>query len=453
MLQKIKELSEKFIAQDKKIQIISHFDTDGICSAAIMAVALQRLDRDFSIKIVKQLEKETIEELPKKDLLFFLDLGSGSLKYINELKNEIFIIDHHEIEKSLVEENINIINPHLHNEENLSGACLTYLFVKEISKENKDLANLAIIGMVGDMLEKNISKIGNSIINDAEMIIKKGLLLYPATRPLNKTLEFSSSMFIPGVTGSSIGALNLLREIGIEKRDGNYKALIDLNENEMSRLITSILLRRNEKGMGDFIGNIYLVKFFNRLEDARELSAIINACSRLEQSNIALSLCMGNKRARKKAEKIYAHYKQHLISGLNFISNLKTSKSKDFNSTQKSMISDKIEGDNYIIINARNNIKDTIIGTIASILSMSSFYKEGTTIITMAQNKDKIKISGRIAGRNGRNIREILDSVVQEVGGESGGHALAAGCLIAKEKEKEFIETLQKKLEVELVKI
>jgi len=29
------------------------------------------------------------------------------------------------------------------------------------------------------------------IIEDAEVQIKKGLLLYPATRPIHKTLEFS----------------------------------------------------------------------------------------------------------------------------------------------------------------------------------------------------------------------------------------------------------------------
>jgi single-stranded DNA-specific DHH superfamily exonuclease len=204
----------------------------------------------------------------------------------------------------------------------------------------------------------------------------------------------------------------------------------------MSKLITAILLRTNKKDVDGLIGNIYLIKIFNKLEDTRELSAMINACSRLEHSHIALSLCMGSRRSRKKAEKIYAHYKQHLISGLNFVSNLK-----------------KIEGDNYVIINAKSNIKDTIIGTIASILSMSPTYKQGTAIVTMAHDKDKIKISGRIAGRNGRNIREVLDSVVKEIGGESGGHPLAAGCLIARKKEKEFIELLQKKLEVELVKI
>ena len=437
MLEAIKHLAEDFIAQDKKIMVISHHDTDGISSAAIMAAVLQKLDKDFSIKILKQLEKEFIETLPENRIIFFLDLASGSLEHLAKLKNKIYILDHHEIDENIeIPENIKIINTHLYKSEDLSGSCLTYLFAKEVMKENKNLANLAVVGMVGDMLEKNIGKIGNSILKDAEIKIKKGLLLYPATRPLNKTLEFSSSMYIPGVTGSPSGAINLLKEVGIEKKDGKYKSLIELDEEEMSKLITTILLRRGEENTQDFIGNIYLVKISNHLEDARELSAMINACSRLDHSNVALSLCMGSKGARRKAEKIYAHYKQHLISGLNFVSNLK-----------------KIEGKNYIIINAKNNIKDSIIGTIASILSMSSAYKEGTAIVTMAQNEEKIKISARMAGRNGRNIREVLDSIIKKIGGESGGHAFAAGCLIEKEKEEQFIELLRHKLEIELVKI
>jgi len=440
MLNKIKNLSAKFLkeSEDKEILIISHFDTDGITSAAIMASCLKQLDKNFSLRIVKQLEKEIIEVLPQKPILLFLDLASGSIKDLNNLKNEIYIIDHHEINKdSTLGENVNIVNPHLFGEEDLSGACLTYLFAKEINPENKFLANLAIIGMVGDILEKNIGKIGNTIINDAEMVIKKGLLLYPATRPINKALEYSSSIFIPGVTGSSSGAINLLREIGIEKKDEKYKSLIELDEEENSKLITAILLRRNQHDTENIIGNIYLVKFLNKLEDARELSAMINACSRLGKSHVAFSLCMGNKAAKKRAETIYTKYKQHLVEALNFVSDVK-----------------KIEGQDYVIINAEDKIKDTIIGTIASILSMSSVYKEGTTIIAMAHNENKIKISARIAGRNGhKNIREVLDSVIAEIGGESGGHAQAAGCLISKEKEKSFIDLLRKKLDFELVKI
>ena len=436
MQKQIDNLVENFLEETKgkNIRIISHFDTDGITSAAIMAKTLQRLDKTFSLSIVKQLEEDMIYGLPENEIILLLDLGSSSLEYFGKIKNKIFIIDHHEI-TSKTSENTRIINPHLTGGEEISGAGLTYLFSKSISSQNKDLANLAIIGMVGDMLGQNISRINNGIVTDSEVIIKRGLLLYPSTRPIHKTLEFSSGIFIPGVTGNSRGVVNFLKEIGIEKNNGEYKSLIELNEEETSKLITGILLRRAKKENSDIIGNIYLVKFFNRLEDARELSAMINACSRLDYKDIALSLCMGDKKARQKAESIYASYKQHLVSALNYVAN-----------------TEKIEGKGYIIINAKNEIKDTIIGTVASILASSFVYEEGTIIVTMAYSDDKIKASARVCGREGRNVREILANSL-DIKAECGGHSLAAGCLIPRDYEATFIKNLKKQLDIELVKV
>lgn len=436
MLLAIEKIVNNFIEKsgNKPIKIISHYDTDGITSATIMAKALKRLGKTFSIKIIKQLDIEMINSLPKEEVLVFLDLGSSYLTELSNFEN-VFIIDHHEISGE-VPASMNIINPHLFDRQSISASGLTYLFIKQLSQENKDLATLAIVGMVGDMLDRDISKLNNQIINDAEVTIKKGLLLYPSTRPIHKTLEFSSSTFIPGVTGNSRGVLEILREAGIERTNGEFKSLIELSEEESSRLITSILLRRMNKNNSDILGNIYLVKMFNKLEDARELSAMINACSRLGFPEVALLVCLGNREARKKAEGIYASYKQHIVSALNFIS-----------------CSDKIEGKNYIIINAKNEIKDTIIGTIASILSVSSMYEEGTVIIAMAYSEDKIKVSARVAGRNGRNVREILEQVTSKIGGETGGHHLAAGCTVCKDCEQVFTDYLKKVLEIETIKI
>ena len=42
---------------------------------------------------------------------------------------------------------------------------------------------------------------------------------------------------------------------------------------------------------------------------------------------------------------------------------------------------------------------------------------------------------------------------IKKIGGECGGHALAAGCLIQKEHEKNFMDFLTKRLEIEVVKI
>ncbi|MEI6731489.1 MAG: DHH family phosphoesterase [archaeon] len=433
MLSEIKRVVEKLdsLSKTKPIKIISHYDTDGITSAAIFSRALQRWNKKFDMQVIKGLEREFIRNLPEDHILIFLDLASNSLNYLKEKKTEVFILDHHEIVQA-IPENVTIINPHLYpDQEIISGAGICYLFAKCISEHNKDLASLAIIGMVGDMMERNLGKTYAEILKDSETIIKKGLLLYPSTRPLDKALEYSSGFFIPGVTGSYKGVFQLLRDANLDKKDGRYKALYELDELEMQALITAIMLRgMNEKRVHEIVGNIYLIKFFNRLEDARELSALINACSRMDKPYISLGLCLGNKKSKEEAEKIYIEYKQHLVAALRYVSE-----------------SEKISGTNYTIINAKNMIKDTIIGTVASIISKSPAYSKGTMIVALAYNENKIKVSARMAGEEGRNVREVLHKVVVNLGGEVGGHPNAAGCLISKDHEIAFITELQKELE------
>lgn len=440
MLNFIKEFSSEFIdkTKDKRIHIISHFDTDGITSAAIIIKTLERLGKHFSTKIIKILSQEEINNLPEDKIIIMTDLGSGSIEQLGLSKKQIFIIDHHEISAYKIPENIKILNPHLLEEDNLCSAELSYLFSKSISEDNKDLANLGLIGMVGDVMEKNLNVIRNQIIKDSNVIIKKGLLIYPSTRPLDKALEFSSKPFIPGITGDISGTYNLLNEVGIKKIGKKFKALIDLTDKEMKDLTTAITLRLPQKEIINYIGNLYLIKLFNKIEDTREISAMINACSRMNETQTALLFCLGNSKAKKKAENIYIKYRQQIISALKYINK-----------------NEKIIGREYIIINAKNNIKDTIIGTIASILSFSSTYKEGTVIVAMAYSENKIKVSARISGSNeSRNLKKIMDSITNALAdGYSGGHKNAAGCIIGIEKEKEFIELIKKELEFELIKI
>ncbi len=437
MQKQILSAVEKIInlPKEKPIKIISHFDTDGITSAAIFSRALQRLGLKFSLKIVKGLESDIIKSLPENNILIFLDLASNSLDELSKKNTEIFIFDHHEI-ISEIPKNITIINSTL-SKKQICSAAICYLFAKALSPKNKDLANLAVIGMVGDNHEKNLSKEYDEILKDSETTIKRGLLLYPSTRPIDKALEYSSSFYIPNVTGSYIGVLDLLRNAGIQRNNGSFKALYELTQEEMSNLITSIAFHLKDKSMAEeLIGNLYLVRFFNKLEDARELSALINSCSRMGHPETSLGFCLGNRSLKEKAEKTYIEYKKNLVSALNFISESK-----------------KISGKKYTIINAQDNIKDTIIGTVASIISHSKTYEEGTIIIALAYNNDKIKVSARIAGKQGANVREVLNKIVVPLGGEVGGHPTAAGCLISKEYEAEFISELQKALETETIKV
>jgi len=449
MQKEIDKFVQEFLeySKDKPIRLISHYDTDGITSAAILIKTLKRLDKKFTVRIVKGLEENIIKEELKrqpKEVIVFSDLASGSLDYFQDLQEPIFILDHHEIHKEKLTNKIKIINAHLTDspkDNEATGAGLCYLFAKTISPENQDLSSLAIIGMIGDRHESNLSKINQQIVNDAhDLQMRKGLVLYPATRPLRRALEWSTSPYIPGVTGSGPGAMEILRETGI-----NYnKSLLDLNEEEMSKLITAVMIRRAQHGKAeDILGNLYILKFFNTKEDVREISVLINACSRLGYSDIAIAYCLENEKAKVKALDIYTEYKQELVSGLKVAEQM-----------------DKIKGKGFVILNAKDQIKDAIVGTICSMLSSSPTYDQGTILIGMAYNKDKIKVSARIVGHEGRNLKEVLEKTVitfktdnPETIAEVGGHQFAAGCLVEKEKESEFVEALKKELEVEIVKI
>ncbi len=427
---RIGELSKK-----KKLKVVSHFDTDGITSAAIFSKALSRWDKQFSLQIVKGLDEGFIKGLDEKEVLIFLDLASGSLDYLKNKNTEVFIFDHHELVQE-IPGNVMMINT-VFGSEKLSSAALCYLFARELTQENRDLASLAVLGMVGDLHEKNVGKLFGEILKDAETTVKKGLLAYPSTRPLDRTLEYSFNPYIPGVSGSREGVLHLLRDAGIKNENGRYKALYELSDGEMKGLITAVLLKRGTAlSEEEIVGNIFLIKFFNKLEDARELSALINSCSRMDRPDVALGFCLGNKHCRQEAEKIYINYRQSLSSALKHVSEI-----------------DKIEGKDYLIINARDKIKDTIIGTVASIMSHSPLYSQGLVIVALAYNEDKIKVSARVAGREGRNVREVLHRVVIPLGGEVGGHPNAAGCLISRNQESEFISELKRVLDVEVVKV
>lgn len=451
-------------AENPFVRIITHYDTDGITAGAILAKTLQRIDCGFHITIIKQLEKKVLEELIKefqnqKGIIFFLDL-CGNFDLIRNMNTEVFILDHHQIDGSLsLPKNISLVNPSFFSsgKEEISGAGLAYLFSKEFNERNKDLAHLAVIGMVGDVLGHNISKTNNMILQDSDVEVKKGLSILSSTKPINKALEFSTELFIPGVTGNSDGAVQMLRDAGI--KFDNARNMASLNQEELSKLVTAIVLRKaehpaesgkisednneitdSEKSADAIIGNIYTLKFFNRTEDIRDLSSLINACGKLDNGDIAMEFCLGSPKAKEEAEKIYDARKKQIIDGLNYIKNLKS----------------RIEGKNYVIYNCKDMIRDSVIGTILSILAFSFLYPAGNVLIGMAYRDDgKIKVSARITkksnGINKReiNLKEIVNSACESAGidGESGGHANAAGCLVPVINEEKFINAIQQELQ------
>ena len=223
-----------------------------------------------------------------------------------------------------------------------------------------------------------------------------------------------------------------MNELGIEVKDNDrFKKLVNLNEEELKKLTTGIILKRlgSEKNPADIFSDVYLLKEEEDesfTKDAREFSTLLNCCGRLDKPSVGIGVCLNNPKFKNIANELMKEYKIELINGLNWFYNNK----------------DKmIKGNNYLIMNAQENIRDTLIGTITSIISKANIYRENTILISMAYTIDNnIKVSMRIC--NGDNseidLREILKEITEDKW-ESGGHKYACGCLIPIENEQEFI--------------
>ncbi|MAF51234.1 MAG: hypothetical protein CMH64_04040 [Nanoarchaeota archaeon] len=441
-LESIKEATVKFSEIKTPIHVISHLDTDGLTAAAIMVKTLTKLNKTFSLSIVRQMTKQFLNELKNESYenYIFLDLGSENLKDIDEvLKNrKIFILDHHLIHEH--ENNFYHLNPYLHNldgSKEVSGAGVTYLFSKALDHQNKDLAYLALMGAIGDKQEakEGFQGLNKEILKDSldlnKIEIKTGLRMFDSqTKPLYQVLQFSTDPYLPGITGSENSSIGFLEEIGIEKN----RKLIHLSEEELKKLTSSIIIKRmgSEDDPKDILGNIYLLKDQDEsspIKDLKEFSTLLNSCGRLNKPSLGIGTCLNDEKSFELAIDLLTNYKTELINSLNWFYQNKNSSSVK-----------EIPG--LTIINAEGNIRDTVIGNVTSIIGRSNAYPPDTILISLAHTLEgDTKISIRASGNKAPliNLREKLNKITQKLGYESGGHSFAAGSLMPQEKEQEFI--------------
>jgi len=447
---------EKFKELDKKetIRLVSHLDADGICAAAIMVKALNTDNRKYSLSIVQQLTGEVIDGLCKEPYNYFVftDLGSGQLSFIKRrfVGKQVFILDHHQPEKVRLTANIVHVNPHLFGIDGgkeISGSGVVYLFVRSLNKKIDELAHIAVIGAIGDIQEgkDGFLKLNKEILDKAikkkKIKMIKGLRIFGAqTRPLHKVLEYCTDPYIPGVSGSESGAIQFLQQIGIQLKNGKeWRKLVNLDDEEIKKLVSGIIVRRlSEDSPEDVLGNVYILndeKKESPFRDAKEFSTLLNACGRLDKASLGIGACLGDNKNKERAIRSLNGYKREIINAINWYK--ENRKGKDI-----------IEGKGYLIINAGDNVRGSIIGTLASIISKSNELKDVTFVLSMADMMNGYyKVSLRLSGRKEDvDLREAVKKITDKVGGEAGGHMNAAGAMIREEKIEEFIKAAKEVL-------
>lgn len=435
----------KTLINEKSVKLISHYDADGISSASIMIKALMRENVEFELRIIKQLTEERIENLIIDDDQFLIlsDLGSGQIDNLWPIldKTQILILDHHDpIRKDHM--NLFHINPLLFSEEEISASMVCYLFAKSLNVKNTDLIDLGIVGAIGDIMDEKweLRGIGRDILEEAEMLgkisVEKGLRLYGRnSRPLYKSLEYSSDTHIPNITGSESNAVQFISELGIEMKDnGKWRRLKDLTIDEQKKLASAIIVERLKHGQedaDDVFGEIYnIVGRPEEIQDVREFATLLNACGRTGNFYVGIRLCLGDLSALKKSWDISKEYRRMISRGINWVRK-----------------GNADEYDDIVVINGEGRIPDSVIGTVSSITLSSGLFDGDKIVLGFADGGDgKLKVSSRMPRDLRVNLRDILVEASSKVGGEAGGHPFAAGAFIDLDKKQEFIKIIRNKI-------
>ncbi|UCH57067.1 MAG: DHH family phosphoesterase [Candidatus Bathyarchaeota archaeon] len=446
------EVLKAHIEKGNVIRIITHNDADGVAAGGILSQLLRRMGARFKTTCEKRLDEEMVKAVGAEDppLVLFADMGGAYLDLLEEhlSGSDVVVLDHHlpvDVEPS----NIIHINPLLHDLDGargISGAGVSYLFAKTIDEGNADLSPLGIVGALADQQDKGEKKsllgLNKLIEADAKKLglldTNFDLIFYGyETRPIGKAFAYTTTPFIPGLSGREDRCLAFLKEAGIElKNEGRWRALRDLSDEEKRSLFSALTKHMVYEGceaeaVHDLVGTIYTLKgeeAWTPMRDGREYASLLNACARMGRPSLGLCICMGDRNeALKEAEGTLDDYRRNIGKYLDWVRE-----------------GDRIQEREHIYtLNADVDIDERIIGVVASILLSTGILKSFKPIVASANaDGDLIKISARASEEmadKGLDLGDVMMKASEQCEGRGGGHDIAAGAFLPGGRREDFL--------------
>jgi RecJ-like exonuclease len=459
------------LARAERVLLASHIDADGLTSAAIAAEALDRAAIPFETVFEKQLDADALERIAETDFstVLFTDFGSGQLDIIadHEAAGAFtpVVADHHQPADAEIDLHLNPLLEGVDGASELSGAGTAYVLARALGgsealrasgrasgaersdeprAENRDLAALAVVGAVGDMQDSSGELVGanrNVVAEgvDAGVLAETtDLALYgKQSRPLPKLLEYANDVRIPGISGNERGAIGFLSDLDIDlEGDGEWRRWVDLTSDERQEVASALLQRAVSRGVpaariDDLVGTTYTLTAEQKgteLRDASEFATLLNATARYDRADVGLAVCRGDREAAlEEARTLLTNHRKNLATGLDWV--------KREGVTQ---------GEHVQWFDAGEVIRETIVGIVAGMaLGTDELRGDRPVIAFAAKNDAESKVSARGTHRlvrAGLDLSAVMGEAARALGGDGGGHDVAAGATIPSGREEDFVE-------------
>jgi RecJ-like exonuclease len=415
----------------KKIRVISHYDADGITSAAIICKALYRAGYDFHVTLMRNPFDKGLACVSKEenDIIIFSDMGSGQIGTIEKMNCKAIIIDHHQYLKEKTTENVLQINANLfgiNGNYEACGATLSYSFVKALDPKNKDLIDLAIAGATGDKQYINGFRGYNKVIIDEGLkngFLKENVGLKLYGNSLFDALFYSIDPYYSGISGDEKGIYGLLKKLNLDKDE----KLENIESDKIKKLQSYLTLKLIKKGCEKNILDTVIRKRYwsdNLYCELERFADLLDSCGKGGNRGLGLEICMGNKESFKKAEDLEKEYKKNILDELIRL--------------EKEGFKEK-KGFRYFYS------KDSSLGGVIGGIATNFILNIEKPLLSLVKKDDEIHISCRgnqYLVSKGLDLGLAMNKTAKKIGGHGGGHKIAAGATIDSEKEEIFLETV-----------
>ncbi len=411
-------------------RIFSHNDADGIGAASVLTSVMVRLGKGSQASMLKGFDLGVVKEgmTPGMDLVIVADMGSGNLSQLESLGVKVIVLDHHRPEKD--SEILLHLNPSVFKVDGSRYACastLSMLLAVTVDQDNWDLLPLAFAGMVGDRQHlQGLTGVNAYLFAEGgkrDMVQeRKGSLLLPG--PLGEGLMRSSHPFIRGVSGDVQGLAQLLQEAGV-RPETTWDALDEGGRRKLASLVSLRLLEQ-----GSTLGSLedaFAPDYFFPQDNSRtgQMTRLVNACGRVDETSLGLAMMLGSEEARKKAEVLAREYDEMLLSAAKRTAERGVSKGtaiQYFESPHKEVSSE-------------------LCGII---MQWVGDQDKATICLTKMDTEFKVSSRGtrKLVDKDGLDLSVALRDAAASVGGVGGGHNIASGARIPLGKDIDFIQAL-----------
>lgn len=440
------------LPERSRVSVLADADIDGIASATILTKALLRTRTRFHVRLTRRRDPSLFDQIfdEEPDLVIVADFGSGFIDRFLEARVPTIVCDHHAASKDGHGTTLAHLNPHLVGEDGsrtASGAAVSWVFARawlaDHGRSADDLLPYALLGAHGDRhhgageagglhgriraATKGPHPAGEGLDHiepitgiERHVTWQKGPAL--ARGPLSEALALALDPYIATFQGDPEKAAEALKRIGLDPE----KPLSACNADQHRTFSSWLTLLALEQGADpDSVTRLFEpVPSFPRYDglDVATLADLVDAACREDVATEGLIGLLGSDRDREPLAARVAEYTGKIRSALE--SAFLNDEPRTFGPATFFQVD---EG--------------AYAGPVAD--RLMSWTRHGNTPLIIGGPLDgrgfKVSMRARPPAKrdDGKQvtIRWRLDEAAAKAGratqGNGGGHALAAGAIVA----------------------